>query len=402
MQDANALNQQKKVGQFMVWGSIILMFIFPLDFIGIGLMFLIIGILVRTTANKELEKLSGNHFSSPINIANSNAFAAVMPNNNFNGVWDTEWGEIMLVQNGIDVSGTFIGANLNGQVSGRKFFFDWEKEDDNLSGRGVLAIENGFLVGSWGHDRSNNDGGPIKGIPQKDEPKLVVNEPEKVSLVEETGTSEIPVAQIEDKELDKIEQIKQATQDKKEEMSEQIKEKVEEFEEKVPEEIKVTESFQELKSSVEETIETLDEKADEAIEEVMVESTEQIEQVQEKIILSLEDSLSKLNDTLERLDKAVMSKDRENIISELAGSQMDLNLTIDRIDNTIGYGIEESLRGGKTIVGNIEGIPHPVSIKVPKSMNDFASGLKKGQKIEQKVTLSSFNSIRKMLEFVIN
>ena len=403
MQDANTLNQQKKVGQFMVWGSIILMFVFPLEFIGLGLMFLIIGIFMRSTANKELGKLSGNNFSSPINVVNSNAFAPVIPNNNFNGVWDTEWGEIMLVQNGIDVSGTFIGANLNGQVSGRKFFFDWEKADDNLNGRGVLAIENGFLVGSWGHDRSNNDGGPIKGIPQKDEPKLVVNEPQKVSLVEETGTSDNPLlAQIEDKELDKIEQIKQEAQDKKEEISEQIKEKVEEFEEKVPEEIKVTESFQELKSSVEDTIETFDEKADEAIEEVIVESTEQIEQVQEKIILSLEDSLFKLNETLERLDKAVMSKDRENIISELAGSQMDLNLTIDRIDNTIGYGIEESLRGGKTIVGSIEGIPHPVSIKVPKSMNDFASGLKKGQKIEQNVTLSSFNSIRKMLEFVLN
>ena len=97
-----------------------------------------------------------------------------------------------------------------------------------------------------------------------------------------------------------------------------------------------------------------------------------------------------------------MTKDRENIISELSGSQMNLNLTVDRIDNTIGYGIDEALRGGKTIVGNIEGIPHPVSIKVPKSMNDFASGLKKGQKIERPATLSSFNSIRKMLEFVIN
>ena len=127
-----------------------------------------------------------------------------------------------------------------------------------------------------------------------------------------------------------------------------------------------------------------------------------MEQVQEKVLLSLEDSLSKINDTLERLDKALMTKDRENIISELSGSQMNLNLTVDRIDNTIGYGIDEALRGGKTIVGNIEGIPHPVSIKVPKSMNDFASGLEKGQTIEQKVTLSTFNSVRKMLEFVID
>ena len=196
--------------------------------------------------------------------------------------------------------------------------------------------------------------------------------------------------------------IKQEIQEKKEEMSEQIKEKMEEVEEKLPEEIKATDSFQEMKSTVEDTIENLEEKTEQVIEDVAVESTEQMEQVQEKILLSLEDSLSKLNDTLERLDKALMTKDRENIISELSGSQMNLNLTVDRIDNTIGYGIDEALRGGKTIVGNIEGIPHPVSIKVPESMNDFASGLEKGQTIEQKVTLSTFNSVRKMLEFVID
>ena len=149
-------------------------------------------------------------------------------------------------------------------------------------------------------------------------------------------------------------------------------------------------------------VENLDKKTNQLIEEVAVESSKKIEQVQEKVLLSLDDSLSKLNDTLERLDKAVMSEDRENIISELSGSQMNLNMTVDRIDNTIGYGIDEALRGGKTIIGNIEGIPHPVSIKVPKSMNDFASGLEKGQTIEQKVTLSTFNSVRKMLEFIID
>ncbi len=196
--------------------------------------------------------------------------------------------------------------------------------------------------------------------------------------------------------------IKQEIQEKKEEMSEQIKEKMDEVEEKLPEEIKATDSFQEMKSTVEDTIENLEQKTEQVIEDVAVESSEQIQQVQEKVLLSLEDSLSKLNDTLERLDKALMTKDRENIISELSGSQMNLNLTVDRIDNTIGYGIDEALRGGKTIVGNIEGIPHSVSIKFPESMNDFTSGLEKGQTIEQKVTLSTFNSVRKMLEFVID
>ena len=196
-------------------------------------------------------------------------------------------------------------------------------------------------------------------------------------------------------------------------ITEEEKQKLAQFKELMEEAEKLQEiqnlrEKEELKQIVKEKmnqadlVENLDKKTNQLIEEVAVESSKKIEQVQEKVLLSLDDSLSKLNDTLERLDKAVMSEDRENIISELSGSQMNLNMTVDRIDNTIGYGIDEALRGGKTIIGNIEGIPHPVSIKVPKSMNDFASGLEKGQTIEQKVTLSTFNSVRKMLEFIID
>ena len=410
MQETDSPENLNKLGKALM-NSAVMLFVICIIFmpalIGIPIMLFLGGLGLQMSQRSD-EFNSGVPGTSSSNYVMAGATPRIEPNTTFNGVWDSDWGEIKLIQNGIDVIGTFIGAELNGQVTGRKFFFDWIKEDENLSGRGVLTIENGLLIGSWGHGDSRDDGGPIKANPQTDAPKLLVNEPGKASSFEEKISSEIPASKIETiakeepKEFDKIEQIKQAAQDKKEEMSEQIKERVEEFEGKVPEEIKVTESFQELKSSVEEKIENLDEKANRAIEEVMVESTEQMEQVQEKVLLSLEDSLSKLNETLERLDKAVMTKDRERIVSELSGSQMNLNMTIDRIDNTIGYGIDDALRGGKTIVGNIEGVPHPVSIRVPKSMNDFASGLKKGRKIEQNATLSSFNSIRKMLEFVIN
>ena len=410
-------SNQLTTGNYIMGGSLILFFVLPIYLIGIPITLGLIGLIMRLTAKNQLNNLrnvSQFNVTSGPRTSVTNAVMAVNnpqkiePNTTFHGIWDSEWGEIKLIKNGIDVVGEFIGADLKGNVTGRKFFFDWVKVDENLSGRGVLTIENGLLMGSWGHGESRDNGGPIKGTPRKPDPELVVNKPNITHSLEEKTTSEIPVSQVETitkeepKELDKIEQIKQAAQEKKEEMSAQIKEKMDEVEEKLPEEIKATDSFQEMKSTVEDTIENLEEKTEQVIEDVAVESSEQMQQVQEKVLLSLEDSLSKLNDTLERLDKAVMSKDRENIISELSGSQMNLNMTVDRIDNTIGYGIDEALRGGKTIVGNIEGIPHPVSIKVPKSMNDFASGLKKGQKIEQPATLSSFNSIRKMLEFVIN
>lgn len=459
MQDADGLNGQKKLGSLLIWGGVLGALIFPSYLIGMLLMLIIVGAAISFNASRKLSDLAN---TAIINEFGVTPIPNIAPNNAFNGVWDTEWGEISLVQNGIDVTGSFIDANLNGQVTGKKFFFEWKQEEENISGRGVLAIENGSLIGSWGHDFSIDNGGPIQGKP-RNSGELIVNPPKELKKVEvwmkdafidegslrgtvidhpTLGTAaNITTSSIisEDKDgeihrietqntiylihedswvekiipnseeqeeveepITSIEQMKKNIEDKKEELSEQIKEKVEVFEEKVPEEIKATDSFQEMKSSVEDTIENLDEKTEQVIEDVAVESSKQMEQVQEKVLLSLDDSLSKLNDTLERLDKAVMSKDRENIISELSGSQMNLNLKIDRIDNTIGYGIDEALRGGKTIVGNIEGIPQPISIKVPKSMNDFASGLKKGQVIEQNATLSSFNSIRKMLEFVIN
>ena len=463
MQRVNDLQAQKKLGKFMTYGSILSIFIFPPYLIGLSLFILIIGVIVGSDAKKKLEQLG--------NIAQSDNLSGYAvtpvkeyqaPNKAFNGVWDTEWGEISLVQNGIDVTGSFIGANLNGQVTGTKFFFEWKQEGENISGRGVLAIENGLLLGSWGHDFSIDDGGPIQGTPRNNS-ELIVNPPKEEikklevwmkdaviddgrlrgmvidhpalgtadnvitssiiskdkdgeihrietqntiylihedSWVEKTTSTSEEQAVVEEP-ITSIEQMKKDIEEKKEELSEQIKGKIDDLEEKVPEEIKVTDSFQEMKSSVEETIEQMDEKADEAIEEVAIQSSEQMEEIQEKVIVSLEESMLKINNVLERLDKAVMSSDRESIISELTDSQMNLNMTVERIDSTIGYGVDEVLRGGKTIVGSVDGIPHPVSIKVPKSMNEMAMGLRKGQKIEHNVTLSSFNSIRKMLEFVL-
>tara|TARA_Y100001980_G_C14556266_1_gene347134 strand:- start:6969 stop:8243 length:1275 start_codon:yes stop_codon:yes gene_type:complete len=409
MEDTNPKNNQNnlglsllQVGVFTLFGSIFvsipvlseICFGFSFLLIAVALIFILRG---KGTFSDSVTK------STPMMVSSANISGAppsrIQPNNFFNGVWNSDWGEISLKQDGIDVVGKFIGADLNGQVTGRKFFFDWQKLDENLSGRGVLTIENGLLTGSWGHGESRDNGGPINGTPLETAASLVVNPPavieEKVDSVETKVTTEL------NEETNKIDKIKQRAHEKKVEMSDQIKDKVEELEEKIPLEIKSNDKFKEMKSTIEDTVVNLDVKADKAIEEVAAESTDKLEEFQDKIMLSMEDSLSKLNETLERLDKAVMTKDRETIISELSGSEMNLNLTVDRIDNTIGYGIDEALRGGKTIIGNVEGVPHAISIKVPKSMNDFASGLKKGQKIDQNVTLSSFNSIRKMLEFSI-
>ena len=451
-----AMKSQQKAGKFFLWFSIFLTWMFLISelwfLLGIPIVFGIIGLIMIGTAKAQLDAISINPQGI---VVGHSPLIQPSTNGNFSGTWNTDWGELVLIQDGIDIVGNFIGADLSGQVTGRKFFFDWIKEDENISGRGVLAIEKGMLVGSWGHDDSSNNGGPIRATlvgvaPEPEETKkpevwmkgavidegclrgMVIDHPvlgtadnvttssiishkegeihrietqNTIYLIHEdnwvekvTSTSE---EQAEPESITSIEQMRQEVEEKKEELSEQIREKVEELEEKVPEEIKDTESFQDMKSSVEETIEQIDEKADEVIEEAVVESVEQIERIEEAVIMPLEDSLSQLNDTLERLDKSIMSSDRKKIISELSGTQMNLDMTVERIDSTIGYGIDEELRGGKTIVGKVEGIPHPVSIKVPKSMNDMANALRKGEKIEHNVALSDFNTIRKMLEFVL-
>ena len=459
--NTEALESQKKAGNFLIWFSVFLgwMFMFTIQAWYVWLLLLIplafgmFGLMMHGSAKESLNAISSNNQGI---VVGHGPLIQPSTNGNFSGTWNTDWGELVLIQDGIDIVGNFIGADLSGQVTGRKFFFDWIKEDENISGRGVLAIENGMLVGSWGHDDSSKNGGPIRATlvgvaPEPEETKkpevwmkgavidegclrgMVIDHPalgtadnvttssiishdeegeihrietqNTIYLIHEdswvekvTSTSE---EQAEPEPITSIEQMRQEVEEKKEELSEQIREKVEELEEKVPEEIKDTESFQDMKSSVEETIEQIDEKADEVIEEAVVESVEQIERIEETVIMPLEDSLSQLNDTLERLDKSIMSSDRKKIISELSGTQMNLDMTVERIDSTIGYGIDEELRGGKTIVGKVEGIPHPVSIKVPKSMNDMAKALRKGEKIEHNVALSDFNTIRKMLEFVL-
>ena len=216
MEDTNPKNNQNnlglsllQVGVFTLFGSIFvsipvlseICFGFSFLLIAVALIFILRG---KGTFSDSVTK------STPMMVSSANISGAppsrIQPNNFFNGVWNSDWGEISLKQDGIDVVGKFIGADLNGQVTGRKFFFDWQKLDENLSGRGVLTIENGLLTGSWGHGESRDNGGPINGTPLETAASLVVNPPavieEKVDSVETKVTTEL------NEETNKIDKIK--------------------------------------------------------------------------------------------------------------------------------------------------------------------------------------------------
>ena len=132
MQDADSIVQAenlKKAGNFTIGGAILMFFFLPPHIFGISLMFLIIGIAMKGIAKRQLEQFTINSVGmNAIPVASNNHGIVVgnvpnilgmsqpsvsPPNGNFSGIWDTEWGEIELIQKGIDVFGNFIGANLS-------------------------------------------------------------------------------------------------------------------------------------------------------------------------------------------------------------------------------------------------------------------------------------------------
>ena len=130
-------NKMRQIGNFVLFTSFGLFIFLPDVLIGIPCFLMIIGFLMISTSKNELGKLNNvsqfnvvqagpnTNLTNPLMQVNNPQ--KIQPNSNFHGVWDSEWGEIKLIKNGIDVVGNFIGADLQGHVTGRKFFFDWVK-----------------------------------------------------------------------------------------------------------------------------------------------------------------------------------------------------------------------------------------------------------------------------------
>jgi hypothetical protein len=89
------------------------------------------------------------------------AAAAGKPTN-VSGRYDSNWDAVTLSQDGNRVYGTYVccgGGTIEGRIiEGRTLRYRWKQPD--AWGTGVWTIENGRLVGTWGMNDDDDDGGP--------------------------------------------------------------------------------------------------------------------------------------------------------------------------------------------------------------------------------------------------
>jgi len=88
----------------------------------------------------------------------------VPPGKSFEGVWDTNWGQLELTQRGSHVHGTYKGfrnGSVSGDADGNLFIFRWTQMESQQWGRGFLQMspDGDRLQGKWGYRKDYTNGG---------------------------------------------------------------------------------------------------------------------------------------------------------------------------------------------------------------------------------------------------
>jgi hypothetical protein len=87
------------------------------------------------------------------------------PGVTFNGVWDSNWGEMRLTQKGKRVFGTFKYRNgsLAGTLDGDVLHFRWKQTESRYAGSGAgylqLSPDGQHMEGRWGYNDNEIEGG---------------------------------------------------------------------------------------------------------------------------------------------------------------------------------------------------------------------------------------------------
>ncbi len=79
----------------------------------------------------------------------------------FSGIYTSDWGRIMLVQDGDKVLGVYAGqyqGSIEGKIQDGKLHYRWQQLNGER-GRGWFALSDGGLTGKWGSRNSEDDGG---------------------------------------------------------------------------------------------------------------------------------------------------------------------------------------------------------------------------------------------------
>jgi hypothetical protein len=129
------------------------------------------------------------------------------------------------------------------------------------------------------------------------------------------------------------------------------------------------------------------------IGEEVVEEVEVVETVVEEISSGID-----LHDLVVQLSEARFASERSSIIDSVKGSTYSFAIKVDRVERSLGIGLSEYLRNGRSLSGNIEGDDIDVSVRMPSSRNDEMDSINEGTVVDVVASVSDWNSLRKRLD----
>ena len=104
-----------------------------------------------------------------------------------------------------------------------------------------------------------------------------------------------------------------------------------------------------------------------------------------------------LHDLIVQLSEARFASERSAIIDEMEGASYSFSIEVDNVERTLGIGLSEYLKSGRSLTGNIVGDDIEVLVRMPASRNDEMEAVKGGS-IDITATVSDWNSLRKRLD----
>ena len=130
--------------------------------------------------------------------------------------------------------------------------------------------------------------------------------------------------------------------------------------------------------------------------EVEPEPEAEPEVIQEEVRVIEEASIN-LHDLVHQLGEARFASERSAIMNSIDGGAYNFSIEVSGVERTLGIGLDEYLRGGRSLAGNVVGDDIEVLIRMPSSRNEEMENIK-GSVIELTATASDWNNLRKRLD----
>lgn len=92
-------------------------------------------------------------------------------------------------------------------------------------------------------------------------------------------------------------------------------------------------------------------------------------------------------------DRAMMSRQREELIAGNAAQTWPLEINVERVDRTFGFDLPDSLRDGRTVEGSLPGAEWKVAMRFPKARNAELDKLRHGGVLKAEGSVAAWDDL---------